>query len=144
MGVGLVVLTTAVEMMYASCVGVNQIQLCTMSARGHEGTEDEWGGLSLIFCHFYPRLECKEEENQVALSHRASSHGGTMRDGLLGLSWSWQGPRLFPLGSTTVTVCSRSVSSLTCFVFLFFNSQLKSTFVGKFCVLVKFIFPYKK
>lgn len=44
MGFGLVVLTTAVEMMYASCVGVNQIQLCTMSARGHERTEDEWGG----------------------------------------------------------------------------------------------------
>lgn len=44
MGFGLVVLTTAVEMMYASCVGVNQIQLCTMSVRGHEGTEDEWGG----------------------------------------------------------------------------------------------------
>lgn len=54
MGFGLVVLTTAVEMMYASCVGVNQIQLCTMSVRGHEGTEDEWGGpfadlLSLLF-----------------------------------------------------------------------------------------------
>lgn len=67
-----------------------------------------------------------------------------MTDGLLSLSGSWQEPRLFPLGSSTVAVRSCTISRLTCFSFLFFNSQLKATFVGKLCVLVKFLCLLKK
>lgn len=60
MGFGLVVLTAAVDMMYASWVGVNQIQLCTMSVRGHEGTEDDVGGAffaDLLSFFLGPRMQ---------------------------------------------------------------------------------------
>lgn len=120
-------------MMYASCVGVNQIQLCTLS----EGSENKEG--SLISCHFLGG-GCGRPKGgrkiKVAFIHRASSHGGVMRDGLLILSCSWQGP------------CHRALlqhlSPYLFFCFFFFNSQLKATFVGKFCVLVKFISLFKK
>lgn len=67
MGFGLVVLTTAVEMMYASCVGVNQIQLCTMSVRGHEGTEDEWGAFRWSFVTFIRGSNARRKNKRLHL-----------------------------------------------------------------------------